>query len=595
MSAFNQAWNIIQKDYDSSVFELFPENVHGWETQSVPRFNYERGSRIGNPIIRDILDRFASRGYDNIVRDKILDGDLENYTPANHLSREQLDRAIAMKDVYDPDTEMELFPDNPPDEQYSVRLGRTRPFCPNAGGMLHEPLQTPAGKDWVSPPYLRHGEDVPYPLENYPYEWTDEHGNLHQRPDPYPGMLSRVYDPDTGRHRRSGKMDEFGDEIRPFERFYPRLTTEEMLERYGKLIADDSWEENGRWFSNDLAPSPDPKQYEKNEAGFGRKDPDRQDWMGDYNQRTQICPYCAPLPEGATSTYGHHNPNECPYLEYQQKHGIAERGGRSFWDDVLDDAGQIWDDEGYGILPFGGYRHHQYSPMEGGPSAFRMVMGDEADRHSPLFFDRDEQQRSAIKAGIGAMRDTQRATFCPSCRALYTPREKRDHESHSPRAQEHIDDPENNPRYYDTVSMWNPSFVGTGKRNIVDYSPATGRAGYSEVNWDPSRQEIIHSGAQKYDMHRRAGECPGCGGKRRFMDDYTSGDSAIRNNQYMQLRPWEDTEDLVEWKTGERPDMESMSGKELLDYVSSLGELPWTGINYDEDDDETPPDTGGLR
>lgn len=593
--AFDDVWQIV-KDYDSTVFEMLPPSVHGNETQSAPRFSYERASRLGNPITQRILDRFATKGYDKIVRDRILSG--EATKPWPDATAEQLDRALAFKDVYDPDTKMKIgeYPDGEP---IMERLGMTRGYCANAAGNLHEPLANPQGEPFVKPPYLRHGEPVPEPLENYPYEWTDEHGNLHQRSDPFPGMMQEMYDPDSGSTRREMARDQFGNIIRnerggATQRRFPRLTTEEMLERYGKLIEDGEKYSNGREFDHHLAPSPDPAMYDAElespnmPLGRGWMPPKREEWMGDYNQRTQVCPYCAPLPEGSTSTYGHHNPNDCPYLKYTGR----ERQGSSLWSDVLDTAGQQWDDEGYGILPFGGYRHHEYSPMEGGASMLRLVMGDDPKNY-PMFVDRDEQKRSAIDAGMDVLSDKQRNTVCESCRGYYTPREKRDNEPHSPRAQDYIDDPENNNRYYDTVSVWNPSFAGTGRRNVADYEPSTGRAGYREVKWDPSRQKILHDDSAINDMKYRAGPCPNCGGRhtRRFVDDSYSGDSAIRGNQYMRLREWDETQDLVEQITGMRPrDLEEMSGAERLDAVSALGELPWTGIHFgDDDDDETPP------
>ena len=84
------------------------------------------------------------------------------------------------------------------------------------------------------------------------------------------------------------------------------------------------------------------------------------------------------------------------------------------------------------------------------------------------------------------------------------------------------------------------------------------------------------------------GRCsvPGCGGLLDYTDDSYSGDSAIRNNQFMQLRDWEDTQDLVEWATGMRPrGLEEMSDSEALEGVAAIGALPWKGLFFDEEDD----------
>ena len=61
MTAFTRAFAIL-KDYDSSVFELFPPSAHNWETQSYPEWKRERGVRQQNPYTGDMLRRLVDKG-----------------------------------------------------------------------------------------------------------------------------------------------------------------------------------------------------------------------------------------------------------------------------------------------------------------------------------------------------------------------------------------------------------------------------------------------------------------------------------------------------------------------------------------------------
>ena len=69
--AFDRAFNLLRKDYDSFVFENYPIQAWGGETMSAPRARYEQHTRAKNPMMQSLLNRLSQQGLDNIKRDRL--------------------------------------------------------------------------------------------------------------------------------------------------------------------------------------------------------------------------------------------------------------------------------------------------------------------------------------------------------------------------------------------------------------------------------------------------------------------------------------------------------------------------------------------
>jgi len=497
MTAFDTAWQLL-KDYDSTVFETLPEELHEFQTQSYPQAMYEKTRRTQHPIVLSILDRFADRGYNELIMDKYRKGKTyfgHQFTP------EQIDKIIEYDTKYEPysrnrdkSENLMTFHSSGDDEYEGMthRLGASQRPCSNGPNELHPPPLTPEGLEWS---WERPEND----------EFIDDDGQTYKVA---PGTYSGPWHPITGRRRdasigerwedrtytdRDGepyvdRQEIYHDDRRSNEHYYPRLTTEEhphkeVCERC--IISED-----------------------------GRKE------------------YC---PDASK-----------PY------------DSMMYW--LRNDEGDIWDDEGYGILPFYGDRLARTSPHEGGPYGF-IDQRENAKKYPELFdkvmLDRDFIARTQREPPMVLDAPTPPySVFCPRCRGYQFAGSE-------------------------GIGVWNPSFAGKPEQwfGVLGDNNKMGRV---EMKIDPLTMKPLLDGRRGMDAF--APRCTNCGGRTRWAIDPETGDSAIRNNQFMSLRHFDDLDAIADWKgVGDGRSINELSPAEMLERVSQLDEDAWDGIDFDED------------
>lgn len=230
----------------------------------------------------------------------------------------------------------------------------------------------------------------------------------------------------------------------------------------------------------------------------------------------EVCPHCSYYEPPFI------NQNECPSAPYGNKAVIG-----SAWDSVSD-MGNIWDEDRYGILPFGPERLVETSNTHGGgPYGFYQTMGDKTHPAGytdmdgdpvPQFFDtdiqydRDYMNRLDAKNYGKTFNDL--ATFCPNCRGGFLPM------SHPTRPnQEYVS---------------NPSFAGVAHRQFGQHHTTDNTVAARRRNVDPLTGKLDRIDG----VERKAGLCSRCmsihnrASIKRFMHDRLSGDSAIRGNEF---------------------------------------------------------------
>jgi len=506
VTAFEKTWNLL-KDYDSDVFERLPEELHQFNTQSYPQALYEKRIRTNNPQRQAMLERFADRGYNEIIMKPFREG--KDYF-GHQFTPEQIDKIIEYDKKYEPYSrnkdKMESLITFHGDgeggfESWTHRLGAGQEQCRNAPGKKHPPHLTPEGLEWS---WERPPND----------EFVDDDGKTYKIA---PGTHSGPWHPITGRRRDATKGERWEDVTRT-NRHGETYTEREEIREPGSTYN----------FSDDNMYYPRVTSEEH---------PD-----------VEVCERCR-ISEDGRKEY-------CP---------DSFKPYRSMMNDLRSDRGDVWDEERYGILPFYGDRLALTSPHQGGPYGFieQSPIGDNvmADRD---FVNRTSRYRPELSVrdnvwGTEDIPSLQHDVVCPSCRGMRFAGQE-------------------------GIGMWNPSFAGNPNQWFGVFNPQNQQSGRVEMKIDPLRMLPILDNTLM-DMDRVTPSCSNCGRKTRFALDSSSGDSAIRNNQFMRLRHFDDLDAIADWKGMDRDkSIHDMENAEALEFVSGLGEEAWDGINFDEDD-----------
>ena len=131
------------------------------------------------------------------------------------------------------------------------------------------------------------------------------------------------------------------------------------------------------------------------------------------------------------------------------------------------------------------------------------------------------------------------------------------------------------------IGVWNASFAGKPEQwfGVLGDNNKMGRV---EMKIDPLTMQPLLDGRRGMDAF--APRCTNCGGRTRWATDPDTGDSAIRNNQFMSLRHFDDLDAIADWKgIGDGRSINELSPAEMLERVSQLDEDAWDGIDFDED------------
>ena len=500
MTAFDTAW-VLLKDYDSTVFETLPEELHQFETQSFPQAMYEKTRRTQHPIVLSILDRFADKGYNELIMDKYRKGKTyfgHQFTP------EQIDKIIEYDKKYEPyarnrekSENLMTFHSSGDDEYEGMthRLGASQRPCSNAPNELHPPPLTPEGLEWS---WERPKND----------DFIDDDGKTYKVA---PGTYSGPWHPITGRQRNADVGERWVDNTYT-DRDGETYTTREKVR--------------------------DPNSFGSNEHYYPRL-------TTEEHPHKEVCERCR-ISEDGRKEY-------CP---------DASKPYDSMMYDLRSFEGDIWDSDGYGILPFYGDRLARTSPLEGGPYGF-MDQRENAKKYPELFpemmLDRDFVARTQRK--IPTVIDGGKPphdVFCPKCRGYQF---------------EGSED----------IGVWNPSFAGNPKQwfGVLGENNKMGRV---EMNIDPLTMRPLRGiGNRGSDV--LAPPCVGCGNpKTRWATDSETGDSAIRNNQFMSLRHFDDLDAIANWKgVGDGRSIKDLTPAEMLERVHNLDKDAWDGIDFDDD------------